>query len=249
MSPERLLDVLAFPENCLVDQRVPKTVLTAQAATGAADKRLIKQEIEALFWIAALKPDTIGVAAYKDDLREYLEIAVIHVVFRQAVRTGRLIELIHRAIPYPVLLIVESSSETSLSMAHKRWAQNERDRTVLEEDFPQTVPVTDKALGVFFDRLALSTLPQTHMLALYSGWLDVLTALEAFYVTGRFKVAEALDEIPGRRAALHQIKEIELKISRIRKRAAKENQMSRLVELNMELKQLQKTRQALLEKI
>ena len=59
-------------------KRVPKKLLVEQGAPTAGDKRQIKDGIEELTWIAALKPSNIGVPAYRDDVREYLEIAVIY---------------------------------------------------------------------------------------------------------------------------------------------------------------------------
>lgn len=48
-----------------------------------------------------------------------------------------LAELIHRAIPYPVLPILAGSDGLMLSLAHIRWAQKEADKTVLEAGYPQ----------------------------------------------------------------------------------------------------------------
>src|SRR3546814_10638039 len=47
-------------------------------------------------------------------------------------RSTRLIELIHRAIPYPVFLITSDEGGLTLSAAHKRKAQNEAGRVVVE---------------------------------------------------------------------------------------------------------------------
>ena len=65
-----------------MDRRVPKTLLLEHGAPTAADKRRINEGIERAAWVAALKPATIGVAAYRDDVREYLEIAVLHLELR-----------------------------------------------------------------------------------------------------------------------------------------------------------------------
>lgn len=43
----------------------------------------------------------VGIAEYRDAAREYLEIAVLKLVLRLTVRANRLIELVHRAVPYP----------------------------------------------------------------------------------------------------------------------------------------------------
>lgn len=105
-------------------------------APTTSDKRLITDTIEEIQWIAALKPNTIGVPSYRDAQPEYLEIAVLVVTLRDTVKAAslaRLAELMHRAVPYPVLLLMEGETLT-LSLAHKRWAQNEAGKAGLEGD-------------------------------------------------------------------------------------------------------------------
>ena len=125
MSATTLIDALALPPDARVDQRVPKKLLLGQGAPTAADKRQITHGIEEMFGIAALKPTNIGVPEYRDAVREYLEIAVLTVALRPAAKPTRLIELIHRAIPYPVVLVAEHGDTVGLSLAHKRWSQGE----------------------------------------------------------------------------------------------------------------------------
>ena len=87
---------------------MPKKLLVEQGAPTAADKRQIQDGIEEMIWVAALKPTNIGVPAFRDDVREYLEIAVLTVALRPAAKPTRLIELIHRAIPYPLVLVTSA---------------------------------------------------------------------------------------------------------------------------------------------
>ena len=107
MNVAALVDALALPPDARVDQRVPKKLLLEQGAPTAADKRQITGGIEEMLWIAALKPTNIGVPEYRDAVRECLEIAVLTVALRPAAKPTRLVELIHRAIPYPVVLVAE----------------------------------------------------------------------------------------------------------------------------------------------
>ena len=84
-----------------------------------------------------LKPTTIGVPEYRDDVRDYLEIAVLRLTLRAAAKATRLVELVHRAVPYPVLLLTEQADHEApvgLSASHKRWSQGEAGKTVLEGD-------------------------------------------------------------------------------------------------------------------
>ncbi len=256
MSAQRLINALALPESTRVEQRVPKTLLNEQAATTATDRRTIKEGIETLWWLASLKPTNIGVPAFADDQREYLEIAVLHLTTRhiaaKGARLNRLIELLHRAIPYPVLLLVESDV-TGLSLAHKRWAQNEKDKMVLEEGYPHTTAIFDATTNdtpvAFWSDLSLSNQPQTTLFTLYQGWLACLLALDAWRETGQYRSPRNIDHLPRQRQCLHQARELAEETQRLRKQAAKERQMARQVELNLQIKQLEAERAALLQQL
>ena len=139
MTTDVLLSALDLPPAARVDRRVPKTMLVEHGAPTPADRRQVNEAVEALVWVAALKPGTIGVPAFADEVREYLEIAVLRMTLREAAAGARLTELVHRAVPYPVILCVDhldmassSTSGVTLSAAHKRWSQGESGRTVLD---------------------------------------------------------------------------------------------------------------------
>lgn len=135
MTANDIISALRLPPESRVDQRVPKKLLVENGAPTATDKRQINDGIEELLWLAALKPGTIGVPEFRDATHEYLEIAVLSLVLRPKSKSARLVELIHRAIPYPVVLVITQGDEVTLSLARKRLAQNEAGCVVLEE-FP-----------------------------------------------------------------------------------------------------------------
>ena len=115
MSCFDLMAALALPDGALVDRRVPKTLLVENGAPTARDKRRIREEVDDLRWLATLKPSTVGVAAYRDPEREYLEIAVLQLTLRPGAPAGRITELVHRAVPYPVLLATRQADAPQLS--------------------------------------------------------------------------------------------------------------------------------------
>ncbi|MDH5642277.1 MAG: DUF4391 domain-containing protein, partial [Nitrospira sp.] len=132
MDARGVIEALGLPAGALVEQRVPKKLLLENGGPTGADKKHISGGIEELFWVAALKPNTIGVPEFSDAEREYLEIAVLRLTVRPEAKAARLIELVHRAIPYPLLLAVEQGTRVTVTAAHKRRAHNEADRTVLD---------------------------------------------------------------------------------------------------------------------
>src|SRR5690606_27361122 len=105
--------------------------------------------IEEIAWVAALKPTNIGVPAFHDGIRDYAEIAVVAMRVRERRKTARLIELLHRAIPYPLLLATQLPVDDGegaddraavLSLAHQRRSLNEAAAVVVEE-VVQTQPL------------------------------------------------------------------------------------------------------------
>lgn len=238
MTGDDAIAALDLPAAARVDRRVPKTLLLEHGAPTATDKRRINEGIDQIQWVAALKPTTIGVAAHRDDAREYLEIAVLRVALRAGAIPPRLIELLHRAVPYPVFAVTELDDRVNLSLAHKRWSQGEAGKTVLEGE-PVAVDCPrdgDPHAPAFVAALRLGRQPQASLLALYQGLIDVLLALEAARRTGRFEILEVGERRAARRDALRDCARLEAEMARLRGAAAKEKQMSRQVELNLELK-------------
>ena len=243
MIATELLTALDLPASVRVDRRVPKKLLVENGAPTAADKRRINEGIEDLIWLASLRPTTVGVPEYRDDVREYLEIAVLRMGLRPGAKAGRLVELVHRAVPYPVVLIVDGV-EQEISLAHKRWSQSEGDKTVLDG---KVVAVDcdsdcDAATAASFLRaLALGRQPQATLYDLYQGWIDTLLALRAASKVGTFSLPSSADRAVARRDALEEYDRLEAEIASIRSTAAREKQLSRRVELNLKLRELRAT--------
>lgn len=242
MNAADLITALGLPASSHVERRVPKKLLLENGAPTAADKRHINDGIEELFWIAALKPTTIGVPEYRDAEREYLEIAVLRFTLRAGAKAARLVELVHRAVPYPLLLLTEHAGQVIFSAAHKRWAQNEEGKTVLDGD----VVAADwengseaAHLAEFRKALALERQPHRTLRALYQGWMDTLIAFKAARLTGDFKPAADSEQATARQEALRECARLDAEIARLRAAAGKEKQMARKVELNMELKRIE----------
>lgn len=154
MSIAAVYAALGLPAEVAVDQRVPKKVLLEQVVLGASDRRLVQDGLDELRFLATLKPSLCGVAAYHapaaangtEPDSDVLEVVVVSARLRPApaAARARLLELLHRAIPYPMLLLAETvgpdeyahgaaTGGVIVSLAHKRPAQNAADRLTLLE--------------------------------------------------------------------------------------------------------------------
>lgn len=247
MSLTVVLDALALPNNAKVEQRIPKKLLVEQGAPTIADKRQIQDGIEELQWVAALKPTNIAVPAFRDAEREYLEVAVLTAVFRQNAKVARLTELIHRAVPYPVLLVSSfrdgDTDSIAVSAAHKRFAQNEAGKYVVDEILTTAPMALDAVLPAatqaFLGSLALSSLPTCDLFQLYQGWMNGIVGFAAAGITGHFSLPESPEQTHRMRESVEQHSQIFSELAALRTQAGKEKQMNRLVELNTKIKRLE----------
>ena len=233
---------LALPASCRVDQRVPKRMLAEHGGATAADRRLLTDGIEEAHWLATIKPATAAIPIWRNEVREYLELAVLSMVVRpthaQAAPLQRLAELVHRAVPYPVLLIVSTPDTVAMSLWHKRTAQNEAGRVVLDGDVA-SFPFSDELPDGLLHALALGRQPQQDLMALYQGWMDTLLAAQVARVTGRFSTDPSPDQAAMRRMALLEHQRLEAEAARLRALAGKETQIAKRVDQNLALQRLQ----------
>jgi hypothetical protein len=244
MSAQVLIDAFKLPLQALVEQHIAKKLFVEQGAPTAADKRLINDAVEDLMWHAALKPRTVGVAATGD----VIEVALISVVIREGVtdaQAQRLVQLIHRAIPYPVLLVIETPAGARLSLADKRPSEAEAGKWVVDAMTQSHVFDANRPTnveGAFLASLALGELPSSvliNLAALYRGYADRITALAVAQVTSRFSVAEDAAARAAQREALNERQRTLQQLAAARATAAKEKQINRRVELNLLIQRLQ----------
>lgn len=251
MNASALISALGLPSAALVSQRVPKKMLAENGAATSADRKLLQDHIEEITWVAALKPTNVGVAEFRDEQRAYLELAVLCVTLRQfdgkSAKVSRMAELVHRAIPYPVVLVLDDDERLYVSLVHIRWAQQEADRTVLDGELIQGIFERASAddLSAFLSALDLSKQPRGDLLGLYQGWMDTLSAWQAVAVTGRFEANTTPQQAADRRTALRLCRELDTQIASQRATAAKEKQMARQIVANLEIKRLQDERETL----
>ncbi len=254
MTCDALIAALGLPESARVHQRVPKKMLATNGAPTATDHKLLQEHIEEIAWLAAIKPDNTGVPAFEDETRSYPELAVLSVHLRgldaaPQSKLTRVAELLHRAIPYPLVLVLSDGARVHLSLAHIRWAQQEADKTVLDgEPLRITLPcpaTTGDPVASFLHALPLHKQPKRHLYDLYQGWMDTLTAWEAATLTGAFSPSTDPENAARRRHAIQHCRALDAEISQLKNKALKEKQIARQVEANLAIKALAEERQRL----
>lgn len=242
MTGEEFIQALGLPEGAIVDRRVPKTLLLEHGAATSRDRTRIRDGIEEIRWYATLKPSDAGAKAYRAEDREYLEIAVIRMVLRSEAKSPRLIELFHRAVPYPMLLVTELGTTVAVSVAHIRRSRAQEGAWVLDGDVVRVDIDPEKDaphVPAFSDAMPLTEQPRSDLRALYQGWMDTLGALLAARVSGAFVTFASSERNRQRWDALRECEAAEAEIAKLRRAAARERQMNRQIEMNLRVRELE----------
>ena len=233
---------MAVPDSCFLGKRIFKRLFLENAKLTAADKKAFRDDIYTITWQYTLKPITIQILAYEDDQREYHEVAILQVDMKTFMRTNRIAEIIHRAIPYPLIVVFSFENSCALSVAHKRFSQAEKEAIVADE-FHSTdwidLANPSAVQKDFINSISVLDLPQTHFYAFYSAFVDRIIALECARLTGEYRI-EPSGKVKSRRAdRLTDCIALEMQIAELRTAIKKETQFNRKVELNIKMKKLE----------
>ncbi|WDP92368.1 MAG: DUF4391 domain-containing protein [Desulfobacter sp.] len=235
---ETIWNAISFPEAALLGKRVPKKQFLESGELVASDKKLFRENVKNVYWEYTLKPSTCPVLPYRDNEREYLEVAVLQVEMNSQKGHKRIAEIIHRVIPYPLMLgFYTESGDIALSIAPKRFSQAEHGAFVAER-FYTTGWINSETLNdqesAFVASLAWGSMPLQTYGSLYSAWTDRFTGYECSVLSGTFTIGKAVDRLER----LTRCREIESRISDLRgqlKKAA----FNRQVELNTQIKKFE----------
>ena len=231
-------NAISFPEAALLGKRVPKKQFLESGELVASDKKQFRENVKNVYWEYTLKPSTCPVLPYRDNERDYLEVAVLQVEMNSPKGHKRIAEIIHRVIPYPLMLgFYTETGEIALSIAPKRFSQAEHGAFVSERSYT-TSWMDSRAFNdreaAFVASLAWGNMPLQTYGTLYNAWTDRFTGYECSVLSGTFTIGKAEDRLER----LTRCREIESKISELRgqlKKAA----FNRQVELNTQIKKFE----------
>lgn len=234
---EQLSTALNAPVATLVDRRVPKSKVVEAAGLTAVDRRALEDGVERIGWRATLRPASVGVPAFTDEVRDYAEIVVLTAELRDGPKPARLAEILHRAISAPVVLVLGDARSASLSIGLKRRHEREAGRAVVEWfALSPTVPAAPDAVDdSFLNSLDLTRIPAPDLFALHVALSERAEALAAARATGAWRLPKDEAEAERRREALAALDAERREVARLRRAAATEKRLARRIDLSHEV--------------
>lgn len=232
-------DRMAIPEKCLLNKPLFKKLFQEHADLDLTDKKALKDDIDKIRWVYTLKPATVNIAAYSDDVREYDEMAIIQIDLTSANRAQRIATFVNKAIPYPIVLVFSFADTIALSVADKRINQADKSKWVVEDAwmtawFNPDVP--NEAQQKFMQDMTIKSLSFVNFYAFYTDIKNRVIALNTAEKSGSYALTSG-DETLGRAKALRELEQLEQEKAELQNKLAKEKQMGRQVEMTTKIKQ------------
>ena len=246
-SFDDFLEHLDIPSSCRLDKPIFKKLFLDNGVLDATEKKCLKDDVSRVRWLYTLKASTINIASYSDDLREYPEVAVLHVDLSNPNRMVRIAQFINRSIPYPLVLLftteTNEGASMSISLADKRINQADKGKWVQEDSVnsgwlnfsDQSAPEKE-----FLDSLKVSAMPFTDFWRFYQALMERVIAIKCANHSGDFKldVHGGEEQGAGRLEKLRELEKLDVQKSEIANKLKKEKQMGRQVELNTKVKNI-----------
>ena len=226
-------DKFNLPAACEVDRPVYKKMFYDNAELSKADKALFGDVIDRVTWLYCLKPESIPIKPYLDETRDYPELEILEVTLTAEKGLRRIAEIIMRAIPYPMLLIFRLDEQAQVWAAHQRMNLADSEKLTLE-DFVSTDWLTETS--PLWAALDAQKQRFTNYYDFYADWVD---AISVFNAQTKIHADAGLTGEDARRLLAEQ-EQREAKIAALRAELKKETQFNRRVEINIEIKRLEK---------
>lgn len=111
------INILNLPVKTVYGKFIPKEKLYNHADINASTKERFVRQIERITWTNKISPETVNVKPGK-----YSEIEVFRIDLKDGDIDDKLIQIIDRAIPYPILFVICYNDYFYLTMPYKDGA-------------------------------------------------------------------------------------------------------------------------------
>jgi len=236
---ESCIGMLKIPKECYIGKRVYKKLFYDNMKLTYSDKKAFQDHLNYITWLYVLKPDNVGIKSYADQEREYLEISILLAKLKENKTAERLANLIHRSIPYPLLLVCSFQESVMLSIAPKRFNLSEKGAIVADEVLNSgwmnlsAISLNEMA---FINSLAIDFRKYLNLLELYQAWEASFLAQACSKHSGELKIKYHHNE--ERKELLDMCLSLQVEISSLSSSIKKETQMNKIVELNTRICEL-----------
>lgn len=233
-----IIDILQLPTRCLLNKKITKAFFKRNFDLTIVERSLLDKQIVGIDWLASLSAENINVPSYLNEDISYEEIQII----TADISCGnfeaeylKIAELIHKYIPYAILLCIYDLEQMVWSTFDKRVNQKDANKRIIDKRyFTEIIPLKEKteSQNEFLNSLVFSKLSKANLYELYNNYVERIFALQASTLNGTFTV-RTQSRTQSDRLLLKNIEKLQQEVEKLSKLVRKETQLNKQVNLNL----------------
>jgi hypothetical protein len=180
---EAFFEHMALPETSYLGRSLTSSLVSEQSGLNSDEAKLFAETVEQLIWRNALKTENTGLSEYSTAQRRYTEVHVLHVQLKAnpklQTKFKALSQLMHRIIPYPVILVLQQHHKIAISLADK-LVHAANDSLVIDHIYHTAwlnLYQRDGLEANFLRSFTLRHMPHSDFYQLYQGLISKLMCL------------------------------------------------------------------------
>lgn len=256
-------DLIKVPASASINRIIPKETIYEATEMNKADKDYFVRYIKQIRWLYKFDNDTIRIKPYKKEEKSYLEAELIAVTLKNEfqeynhntgnyhrfdARLDRIVDILLRFIPYPILLCAEFKDEIKFYVSHISESKADNDKITLD-DLISTEWIDTNNLDDYdkelLNKLQIDALDKTNVYTFYDNIVTAIIQYNGSREVGQ-EVTLSSEEI---QEIMDEIKVLERKIDDLKVKIRRSDNFSEEVELNIKIKELQMEIELLQEKM
>lgn len=236
-----MIEYFNIPGQAAIRTSITKKMLSEKVTLNVTEKKILREDIQAITMRGLLQANTIGLQPYVDDEYLFNQIIITEVELRDTKHLSKVCNMIQKAFPAPMFLVLHHEGEYCVNWCMKRINQVDKTKRVLEE-LQQTrlfvVPSADEIVKPWLASLDISTLYCDNIKELYIQLADKLAMLAIAEEVGCFinQATVQRNMLREKYADLESNRAEQLAIS---KQLKSETQLNAKINLATKLKSLQ----------
>ncbi|WP_281379091.1 DUF4391 domain-containing protein [Paenibacillus endophyticus] len=241
---------LSIPKSGLVNRRIPKSMFYEQAVFSKQEKQIFTDYLDSIRIIGLLNQDVMSAQPLVSADINYTDISVLLVQIKDMEKCKKISKLIHKSIPYPVLMFLYNEEQVIVSTALKRIHHVKKSESVVDEialSHEINVNGLQEADQAFVSKLHLETLPYTNFYRLYQEIHYRIKITKVIDFTGVYPVNLGAAAIILQR--LDQVLSLSEEIKKLRGQLSTEKNFAKKMDLHVIITIQEKQLSAIIEQL
>ncbi|WP_042694816.1 DUF4391 domain-containing protein [Methanobrevibacter oralis] len=251
-------DILEVPNGCVIDYVIPKKEVFEAADLKTKDKKIFTDIVKQIKWCYKFDEDTLRISKYTDDVRNYSEVELINInlkydnvhktgvgKFKEDEKIDRVVDILLRFIPYPIILTVQYENDLKFYGAHIRESKADSSKIVIDGHVMSTNWMDINNLSEieedFISKIQYDRFDKNDFYDFYDSYITAMIQYGGAMTAGG-TVDLPVEEISK---IYDKISLIDLDIKKIEKQISIENNFNSQLELNIKAGKLKEKKKNL----